>query len=925
MASYVNDLKRMSEIAKECTGKKVFFPYQTMAQVIENPANNISMVRNGNDEIMMFVTSYQSKRQASDYETSVGSYDSCLVVVNFDEDKTGTTMTCVGVLTGLNYSDMIQMIMNLTGLKQTGVPSDPEPETVSAISPLSAIVPLAFTNEDTIIDDDKIIYRKSSAANFFYERYVETDEYKEYYNNNGFWGIFGHEHYIEYKTPAVVAPDNEGNTKFFAMVNFANSIIKFLRNYGVWKAGLIEASRYETHSDFRIYNSALWILEKQVKTGAAFNDFIVTLTPDESYMAGICYDLLSHRYMLYEAGDGLEANFWQGFRTLVFTSNNLSCTVTLTLYCYNLNAQGKLFTCTVESNGRILLRPPNYPMYYNAYKGTFYFYRNSVDEQWQYDPNHGTYTDTRNQKTSAPITIFSPPNTGHVNGIGLSSINVTWVQQDPNVKAPENDGDTIQNTYNNYYDNSTKIGVQNNYYGDVITKNEYIEIHPSVPTPTPEKQPSSEQTQDGTIVDKKGDIIINVDITINQNVQNNIVDNQPESNPNSGVDMEPPPSRNPWQGGGSTGGGAQDPKPGEGTVQPDQGEIDPPVPPQVLDVFAGNFFNIYQLAPDLSSPTMDYTLINEFNKFLWSSDTWDTLIKYFSNPMDAVLSFGLTFVDPSAVDIESASGMNVGVLTWGKNVGDQLYRIKTQYVKMSCGEIKVNNFYSNAMDYEPFTSVSIYLPFIGVTELSASDVMGKWLEVTYSQDLVSGTGLCVIMAKVKDSSGNVETQYPVGTYDCNLLCNIPLSSADFSRIYSAAIGAGVGASLGVAGAVVSNPIGGELATLSHQKAALGAASSVIGGVNSLASNMTIPITQSGHMNSMSGAMGEKRPYIIIRRRNPYMPSGYSAFQGYPANEKATLANLHGFTKIAYVHVSGIPATDDELDMIESLLKEGVIL
>ena len=72
-------------------------------------------------------------------------------------------------------------------------------------------------------------------------------------------------------------------------------------------------------------------------------------------------------------------------------------------------------------------------------------------------------------------------------------------------------------------------------------------------------------------------------------------------------------------------------------------------------------------------------------------------------------------------------------------------------------------------------------------------------------------------------------------------------------------------------------------------------------------------------------MGNKKPYLIINRKNSYNANKYYTIQGYPANEYVLLSNCKGFTKKKEVHLENIPATNEEIDEINTLLKEGVIL
>lgn len=72
-------------------------------------------------------------------------------------------------------------------------------------------------------------------------------------------------------------------------------------------------------------------------------------------------------------------------------------------------------------------------------------------------------------------------------------------------------------------------------------------------------------------------------------------------------------------------------------------------------------------------------------------------------------------------------------------------------------------------------------------------------------------------------------------------------------------------------------------------------------------------------------MGIKKPYLIINRQNAYTANAYNTLQGYPSNINVSLSTLSGYTRVKECHLEGIPATDEELEEIYTLLKQGVIL
>ena len=104
--------------------------------------------------------------------------------------------------------------------------------------------------------------------------------------------------------------------------------------------------------------------------------------------------------------------------------------------------------------------------------------------------------------------------------------------------------------------------------------------------------------------------------------------------------------------------------------------------------------------------------------------------------------------------------------------------------------------------------------------------------------------------------------------------------------------------------------------------AIGAVGGVIGGVMS----SHLDVSHSGTLGANAGAMGVKKPYLIITRKVAYDAAGYNQFYGYPANKTVVLGACRGYTRVKSVHIESIPiATSDEKQQIEVLLKQGVII
>ena len=142
------------------------------------------------------------------------------------------------------------------------------------------------------------------------------------------------------------------------------------------------------------------------------------------------------------------------------------------------------------------------------------------------------------------------------------------------------------------------------------------------------------------------------------------------------------------------------------------------------------------------------------------------------------------------------------------------------------------------------------------------------------------------------------------TFAGNCATQVPISGGSYAQMITGLAGVAVSA---VAGAATGNPI-----------ALLGAGASIL--------NTHLDVQHSGSIGFNAGAMGPRKPYLIITRKSAYEAAGYNQFYGYPANVTVYLSSCRGYTRVKSVHIDSIPvATDNEKTEIETLLKQGIII
>ncbi len=280
--------------------------------------------------------------------------------------------------------------------------------------------------------------------------------------------------------------------------------------------------------------------------------------------------------------------------------------------------------------------------------------------------------------------------------------------------------------------------------------------------------------------------------------------------------------------------------------------------------------------------------LNQLGSYLWSNDALTVLQQLFQNPLECIIGLHIIYATPAT---GSKKNIKLGYLDSGVSANE----VVNQYVSIDCGTINIAEYFGDARDYAPYTQIHIYLPFIGIRSLNTNEIMAGQLNVSYKVDVLTGTVFCYLTV-TKD--GTTQVLY---TYEGNCAVQLPLTGADKSRLLTGLIG----------GAITGGMIGG-----------VGGA--VVGAVRNMAGG--IQINKTGAIGSNAGAMGAKKPYVIITRQKPCDAKDYEKQYGLPANTTVQLSNCRGYTRVKDVHIENIlTATYEEKQMIESILKQGFVI
>lgn len=281
---------------------------------------------------------------------------------------------------------------------------------------------------------------------------------------------------------------------------------------------------------------------------------------------------------------------------------------------------------------------------------------------------------------------------------------------------------------------------------------------------------------------------------------------------------------------------------------------------------------------------MSETRLQALGQKLWTQSYFDVL-KVQTNPIENIISvkafpFDITGTEKDIVIGDVPMGVN------GLMCNDTK--------RIVVGNGVVTGFYNNFLDFAPFTSLTIFLPYIGFKELDLSKLVNTTLEVIYICDFITGACKAIL------TSNNL----PVYEFDGTMGIDVPLTSSDRAQTDIKHL---------------QNVVNGSAQLLN--KDILGATNTAL---SSAQMQYTSDTTSGGSPSCASYSC--RNVYLIYNR--PYFDNirTFNHVYGRASKQSATLSELRGFTMLNRdVDLTSIPCLQSESDMLRDLLSNGVYL
>lgn len=202
-------------------------------------------------------------------------------------------------------------------------------------------------------------------------------------------------------------------------------------------------------------------------------------------------------------------------------------------------------------------------------------------------------------------------------------------------------------------------------------------------------------------------------------------------------------------------------------------------------------------------------------------------------------------------------------------------------------------------DFEPYSKATLYLPYIGFTDIPMRAFRrSPSLHIYYIVSVTTGKCTAIVRA------GNEylkELQGEIGV-------KVPITSSNALEVRRNQLLTGIGLLTSLP-AAAANPAAG-----------------IVSAAGSIAASASMPYTMHGQAaESYLSRHLTPYPYVLVEKATDLTPTNYGKYIGYPRYTIGALSTYSGYTVVEEVFSDLTNATARENEEVISLLKSGVIL
>lgn len=345
---------------------------------------------------------------------------------------------------------------------------------------------------------------------------------------------------------------------------------------------------------------------------------------------------------------------------------------------------------------------------------------------------------------------------------------------------------------------------------------------------------------------------------------------------------------------------------GDGLGDNSSDNVDNPDNPQLSPVGGGN--NLYCMTEQEMEKTFKYLWDGHNKEILGITVSEANIVDCLCNCF--YLPFDISGHDPGhciAATVEA-----------GGYLSDiQSVKLVSGYNKrFDFGDLAIDEYYGTFLDYSPYTTVNIYLPYIGFKALDVSKCMGKTINVTYGVDFAQGIATSYISYYEGDN------KQVFAEYSGQMGIPVKVTGRNTSAVEDAVKDAAFSL-VGLAVAAVA--VAATPATGGASLAATGLAASSIANFGSKTFTATTVQADSvsvGNAGAENWLLSPQGCYVYIQRARTATPENFADINGWATRYTGLVSEFTGYLECSEV-VNTVNTTAEEKNLITNLLKQGV--
>lgn len=311
-----------------------------------------------------------------------------------------------------------------------------------------------------------------------------------------------------------------------------------------------------------------------------------------------------------------------------------------------------------------------------------------------------------------------------------------------------------------------------------------------------------------------------------------------------------------------------------------------PIPVEVTKTVTGDARSLYTVYKCSTGE------ISELSHKLWhgflETDVLELIKQIQTTPIENIISLKLS---PWVFEYTEPASIHLG------NLDMQIPSLRVQNdIEENIGTFTISQVYGSFLDFSPFTTYEVYLPYVGYVQLDSNFILNKELKLFVYIDKLTLIGKYQIIR----TSDNML----IGEWEFNAGAELPISATNYAQANTQKAANLLSSGL----SFVAGKIGGTIEGLAN------------------AITTQTHVSNSGKMSANTANMTNRMAYIRITR--PYYQDiqGFAHALGRMCNLGLNLSQLNGFTKIAgSPDLGGLSCTQEEKDELENILTSGFVI